>query len=77
MENGWTPERRAQQAQAIRRWRPWEHATGPRTIEGKARSARNADRGGQRRMFREMAKALNAGMRAQREALGELNNSAD
>ena len=40
--NGWTPERRARQAQAIRRWRPWEHSTGPRTAEGRARSARNA-----------------------------------
>ena len=26
MASGWTPERTAQQAQAIRRWRPWEHA---------------------------------------------------
>ena len=69
MANGWTDERRKQQAEAIRRWRPWERATGPRTTEGKARSARNADRGGQRRKCREMVKALNAGMRAQREML--------
>ena len=27
MANGWTPERRARQARAIRRWRPWEHST--------------------------------------------------
>ena len=39
-------ERRARQAQAIHRWRPWEHSTGPRTAEGKARSARNAYAGG-------------------------------
>ncbi len=45
--SGWTRERRARQA-AIRQWRPWEQATGPRTPAGKARVARNADRGGQR-----------------------------
>ncbi len=63
MANGWTPERRAQQAQAIRRWRPWDQSTGPRTVEGKARAARNADKGGQRQLFREMVRLLNAGAR--------------
>jgi hypothetical protein len=43
--------------------------------EGKARSARNADLGGQRRKFRELGKALNARLRAQREALGEFSVS--
>ena len=75
MANGWTSERRAQQAQAIRRWRPWEHATGPRTADGKARSARNADRGGQRRQWREMIKALNGGMRMQRQATKSLQHA--
>jgi hypothetical protein len=46
-----------------------ERATGPRTVEGKSRSSRNADRGGQRRAWREMAKALKTGMRAQRGAV--------
>ena len=41
MANGWTPERRARQAQLIHTWRPWERSTGPRTTEGKARVARN------------------------------------
>lgn len=41
----WTPERRAKQAAAIRRWKPWNKSTGPRTKEGKARSSRNADKG--------------------------------
>jgi hypothetical protein len=72
MGNGWSTERRKRQAQAIRHWRPWEHATGPRTVEGKARSARNADRGGQRRVLREMIRTLNADLRAHREALGYL-----
>lgn len=32
-------------AELIRRWQPWLKSTGPRTMEGKARSARNADKG--------------------------------
>lgn len=43
--SGWTPERRAKQAEAVRGWKPWERSTGPRTEEGKARSSRNADKG--------------------------------
>jgi len=39
---GWTPERRARQALAIRTWEPWRKSTGPRTEAGKARSAGNA-----------------------------------
>ena len=37
MANGWTPERRARQAELIRNWKPWERSTGPRTTDGKAR----------------------------------------
>lgn len=43
--SSWTPERRAKQADAICRWKPWDKSTGPRTTEGKARSSRNADKG--------------------------------
>ena len=67
---GWTRDQRAQQAAAIQRWRPWKHATGPRTPAGKARSARNADRGGQWRRERVMLRALRAGLGAQQAALG-------
>lgn len=45
MSNGWTPERRQKQSEAIHRWKPWEQAypkTGPKTDEGKARSSQNA-----------------------------------
>lgn len=42
--NGWTPERRARQAQMIHRWQPWNHSTGAKTPEGKAKSSRNAFR---------------------------------
>jgi len=43
--SAWPPERRAKQAEAIRRWQPWSKSTGPRTKGGKARSSRNADKG--------------------------------
>jgi hypothetical protein len=39
---GWSPERRAKQAELIRASKPWLKSTGPRTEEGKARSASNA-----------------------------------
>jgi hypothetical protein len=39
---GWTAARRAKQAQAIHRWKPWLQSQGPVTPEGKARVARNA-----------------------------------
>lgn len=46
--SGWSPERRARHAQAIRRWAPWANSTGPRTRAGKARSSRNAYKHGRR-----------------------------
>jgi hypothetical protein len=46
--NGWTPERRARQSAAIRQSRPWEHPTGPKSEEGKARVSRNPYKGGTR-----------------------------
>jgi len=69
MNNGWTPERRARQAALIRTWKPWEHATGPRSDEGKARTARNGFKGGHWRQLRDMSKALNAALREQRDGL--------
>jgi hypothetical protein len=65
MANGWTAERRKKQSEAIRRWRPWNKATGPRTDEGKARVSKNAFKGGHRPLIRAVAAAL----RGQREAL--------
>jgi len=58
MASPWTAERRQRQAALIPTWRPWQHATGPRTTEGKERSARNAYRGGYRPMLRDLARAL-------------------
>ncbi len=54
--SAWTPERRAKQAEAIRRWRPWDQSTGPKTETGKARVARNAYKGGHRERLRERAR---------------------
>ena len=36
MSNGWTPERKASQAELIRTWIPWEQSTGPRSEAGEA-----------------------------------------
>lgn len=58
MANGWTPERRRQQSMAIRRWRPWERSTGPRTSAGKTKVARNAWKGGERPLLRNLAAIL-------------------
>ncbi len=67
--NDWTPERRARQALAIRRRRPWEHSTGPRTAEGKARSARNAYKGGHWRLELEFFQTAREVLREQRKIL--------
>lgn len=72
MSNGWTPERRARQAELIRNWRPWESSTGPRSDEGKARTARNAYKGGHEVRLRELKKSVNALLREQRQHLREL-----
>jgi hypothetical protein len=67
MANGWTPERRAAQSTEIKNWRPWEHSSGPRTADGKARSSRNAWRGGHRRQVRELMKRLGRALRQQEQ----------
>lgn len=58
MANGWTPERRARQAELIRQWRPWEKSTGPISLEGKKRVSQNAWKGGVRPELRELAALL-------------------
>ncbi|MNO00811.1 hypothetical protein D3C81_2207780 [compost metagenome] len=69
MANGWTPERRARQAELIRRWRPWEESTGPRSAEGKAAASCNAWKGGMRSLLRELAKELREQDKIRREIL--------
>jgi hypothetical protein len=42
--HGWSPERRARQAELIHRWKPWTKSTGPSTPGGKKIVAQNAHR---------------------------------
>ena len=42
MSKGWSEERRKKQAEAIRKHKPWEKSTGPRSDRGKAIASRNA-----------------------------------
>lgn len=42
----WTPEKRAQKSHLIQSIKPWNHATGPKTEAGRARSSANAWKGG-------------------------------
>jgi len=44
MGHGWTDARKARQAEAIKRWKPWSKSTGPVTDTGKATSSQNAHR---------------------------------
>ena len=58
ISNGWTPERRARQAEMIRQWRPWEQSTGPVTAAGKAKAAANAKSSGVRAARREVREVM-------------------
>ena len=60
-----TPEHRRLMGELIRRWKPWEKSTGPKSAEGKAKAARNPYKGGERQMLRELRRVL----REQAEAL--------
>lgn len=73
MGNGWTAERRARQAEAIHRWRPWEQSTGPRTTKGKACASRNADKGGKRERLRSEMRRLRFYLKACDDALEALS----
>ena len=54
----WTPEQRAQQREAIKRWKPWTLSTGPVSAQGQAKSSRNAFKGGRRAALREELKQV-------------------
>ena len=58
MANGWTPERRARQAELIRNWRPWEKGKGPKTKAGKEIVSQNAFKGGSWKLKRDLSKIL-------------------
>ena len=67
--NGWTPQRRAQQAKRIRQQKPWLQSTGPTSEKGKAKVARNAYKGGAWKAMREMRRLLNEGFQEQQRWL--------
>lgn len=69
MANGWTPERRARQAELIRQWQPWKQSTGPKSPEGKAAAARNSSKGEVRSLLRELARGLREQDEARRQML--------
>ena len=58
MANGWSAERRTRQSELIRRWKPWERSTGPKTPMGKAKVCQNAFKGGWRQKLRELQRLL-------------------
>lgn len=61
MGNGWTPQRRARQAEAIKSWKPWKKSTGPKTDRGKLASSVNAAKhGGRSAQFLQEMKQLKA-----------------
>ena len=53
-----TPEHRAMRSEMIKRWKPWEKAIGPRTEEGKRKSAKRGYKGNLRRQLRELSRIL-------------------
>lgn len=59
----WTDEARAKQREAIKRWSPWTHSTGPKTMAGKAIVARNPCKGNRRGKLRVIHRELRAIMR--------------
>ena len=64
-----TPEHRLLRAELIRKWKPWEKSTGPKSVEGKTRVSRNADKGGTRHLLRELRQALREQGEARRKVM--------
>ena len=67
--NGWTPERRALQAQRIRQQKPWLKSTGPQSAQGKAKVARNAYKGGAWKAMQELRRRLSESFQEQQRFL--------
>lgn len=68
--SGWSAERRAKHAAAIRRWKPWLKSTGPKSRAGKRRAARNAFKS---HIYTDPMRLLTLALRAQRRYLSEIN----
>lgn len=61
-----TPEHKALRAELIRRWKPWERSTGPKTPGGKIAAAMRGLKGRERPLMRDLSRAL----RGQAKTLG-------
>ena len=70
-----TPEHRRLRADLIRKWRPWESATGPKSAEGKAVVSRNAYKGGYRPLLRAIATLLRENADALKRSTDPLERS--
>ena len=73
MNNGWTTERKVQQAAAIHRWKPWLCSTGPKSNENKAIVARNAYKGAERPKMRQLMKLLRRELKGQQGYLDSIH----
>ena len=73
MARHWTPEERAKQAAAIKKWQPWKHSTGAKTTAGKQRSAQNATKHGRYGVANQTElRLIRAYLREQRRFLNSL-----
>ncbi len=69
---GWSKTSRKAAAQRCKQQKPWQHATGPKTAEGKKRISLNATKHG---FNSTTMHKLNAALYAQRLFLNELSKS--
>ena len=72
----WTAESRLKQAEKIRNWSPWSKSTGPRTADGRARSSRNAFKGGIRAQIATFAGVMREIETANREVISSFCRGA-
>ncbi|NCT40328.1 MAG: hypothetical protein GW778_01525 [Alphaproteobacteria bacterium] len=63
---GWSDERRAKQAETIRKTQPWKTTSGPKTESGKAATSQNALKSG---LHTAEIKALKSVLRLQKTYL--------
>ena len=57
----------------IARWKPWLQATGPRTLDGKAKASLNAYKGAHWLKLRELTKMVNAEIREARQTVARVS----
>lgn len=55
----WSTEQKLKQSEAIRRWKPWEGSTGPKTALGKSKVSKNAIKYGESQQLRDLSKLIN------------------